>query len=63
MIAASCGESIARIWLTSQRIDYKKTSNLKGVTLNEALSLIKAQRPDWFKAYSDLYQSKLKVQC
>ncbi|WP_196594985.1 hypothetical protein [Pectinatus frisingensis] len=56
MIEASCGESIAYIWLTNQRIDYEKLSNLKGITLTEALSLIKAQRPDWYKTYSDLYQ-------
>lgn len=56
MIAASCGESIAYIWLTKQRIDYEKLSNLKGITLSEALFLIKVQRPDWYKAYSKLYQ-------
>lgn len=28
MIAASCGESIAHIWLTNQRIDYERLSNL-----------------------------------
>lgn len=56
MIAASCGESIAYIWLTNQRIDYEKLSSLKGITLSEALSLIKAQRLDWFKAYSNLYE-------
>lgn len=55
MIAASCGESIAHIWLTNQRIDYAKLLNLKGITLTEALSLIKAQRPDWYKTYSNLY--------
>jgi hypothetical protein len=45
-----------KIWLTNQRIDYEKLSNLKGITLTEALSLIKAQRPDWYKTYSNLYQ-------
>ncbi|KKO54072.1 hypothetical protein [Paenibacillus sp. DMB20] len=55
MIAASCGESIAHIWLTNQRIDYERLSRLKGITLTEALSLIKAQRPDWYQTYSELY--------
>jgi hypothetical protein len=32
-------------------------SNLKGITLTEALALIKAQRPDWYKTYSDLYET------
>lgn len=57
MIAASCGESIAYIWLNNQRIDYEKLAKLKGITLTEALSLIKAQRPDWYKTYSNLYQT------
>lgn len=56
MIVASCGESIAHIWLTNQRIDYEKLSYLKGIALTEALSLIKAQRPDWYKTYSNVYQ-------
>ncbi|MCM3702481.1 hypothetical protein [Paenibacillus macerans] len=59
MIAASYGESIAHIWLINQRIDYEKISNLKGITLTEALSLIKAQRPNWYKTYVDLYSSNL----
>lgn len=43
---------IACIWLSNQQIDYEKLSNLKGITFIEALSLIKAQRPDWYKKYS-----------
>ncbi|WP_454192465.1 hypothetical protein [Paenibacillus sp. Marseille-Q7038] len=53
MIVACCGESIANIWLTNKQIDYEKLSNLKGIALTEALSLIKAQRPDWYKTLSD----------
>jgi hypothetical protein len=56
MIAASCGESIAYIWLRNQRIDYEKLSKLKGIASIEALSLIKVQRPDWYKTYLDLYK-------
>ncbi len=56
MIVASCGESLAHIWLTNQRVDYEKLLHLKGVALAEALSLIKAQRPDWYITYSDSYQ-------
>ncbi|MFD1178410.1 hypothetical protein ACFQ3W_19215 [Paenibacillus puldeungensis] len=51
MIDASCGESIAQIWLIHQRIDFKRLASLKGITLIEALSLIKAKRPDWYSTY------------
>jgi hypothetical protein len=55
MIAASCGESVGQIWLTTQQISYEKLSNLKGIALTEALSLINAQRPDWYETYLELY--------
>lgn len=59
MIAASCGESLAYIWLTNQRIHYEKLSNLKGITLTEALSLIKAQRADWYRHIQIYIKSKM----
>lgn len=55
MIAASCGESIGQIWIATQQISYEKLSHLKGITLTEVLSLIKAQRPDWYETYMELY--------
>ncbi|GAB6992346.1 hypothetical protein [Paenibacillus pini] len=55
MIVASCGESLGQIWLRTQRIDYEKLTCLRGIALSEALSLIKAKRPDWYKTYLDLY--------
>jgi chromosome segregation ATPase len=54
MIAASCGESLGHIWLTTQQINYEKLSYLKGIALSEVLSLIKVQRPDWYKTYLEL---------
>ncbi|WP_339274059.1 hypothetical protein MKY59_23690 [Paenibacillus sp. FSL W8-0426] len=54
MIAASCGESLAHIWIMTQRIDYEKILKLKGSALSEALALIRAQRPDWYKNYLDM---------
>jgi hypothetical protein len=51
MIAASCGEYLGHIWLTTQQISYEKLSHLKGIALTEALSQIKAQRPDWYETY------------
>ncbi|WP_020621249.1 hypothetical protein [Paenibacillus daejeonensis] len=59
MIIASCGEYLGHIWLTTQQINYEKLSHLKGIALSEALSQIKAQRPDWYETYLELYpQSK-----
>ncbi|WP_456289440.1 hypothetical protein M1D70_06195 [Paenibacillus sp. AK002] len=55
MIAASCGEYLGYIWLTTQQINYEKLSHLKGIALTEALSQIKAQRPDWYETYMELY--------
>ncbi|MBP2111113.1 hypothetical protein [Paenibacillus silagei] len=42
MIAGSCGESIGQIWLATQTINYDMLSQLKGIALQEALSIIKA---------------------
>lgn len=59
MIAASCGESIGQIWLTTQQISFEKLSHLKGIALAEAISLIRAQRPDWYETYLKFFpQSK-----
>ncbi|MBB6632835.1 hypothetical protein [Cohnella thailandensis] len=59
MIVASCGEYLGHIWLTTKQINYEKLSHLKGIALTEALSQIKAQRPDWYETYMELYpQSK-----
>lgn len=62
MIAASCGESIAHIWLNKQRIDYEQVSSLSGIALTEGLSMIKAHRPDWYKNYIERYSQSMLVQ-
>ena len=54
MIAGSCGESIGQIWLATEQINYEKLSRLKGIALKEVLSLIKAQRPEWYRTYLEL---------
>ncbi|SEG78800.1 hypothetical protein [Paenibacillus sp. UNC499MF] len=51
MVAASCGESLAYIWLRKTEINYDQLLLLKGAALHEALSLIKAHRSDWFAEY------------
>ncbi|MGE6577823.1 hypothetical protein ACQKFM_23255 [Paenibacillus xylanexedens] len=56
MVVASCGESLALIWIRNKQINYKKLLELKGVALAEAISLIQAQRPDWYRNYSEMNQ-------
>ncbi|MGX4584202.1 hypothetical protein [Paenibacillus chitinolyticus] len=51
MVAASCGESLAYIWLRKSEINYDHLLLLKDAALHEALSLIKAHRYDWFAEY------------
>ncbi|MGE6228441.1 hypothetical protein [Paenibacillus chitinolyticus] len=51
MVAASCGESLAYIWLRKSEINYDQLLLLKEAALHEALSLIKAHRYDWFAEY------------
>ncbi|MCY9591896.1 hypothetical protein [Paenibacillus chitinolyticus] len=51
MVAASCGESLAFIWLRKSEINYNQLLLLKEAALHEALSLIKAHRYDWFAEY------------
>ncbi|EGL15047.1 hypothetical protein HMPREF9413_2040 [Paenibacillus sp. HGF7] len=51
MVAASCGESLAYIWLRKSEINYDQLLLLKGTALHEALSLIKAHKYDWFAEY------------
>ncbi|MGO4733741.1 hypothetical protein [Paenibacillus sp. 2KB_22] len=36
MVVASCGESLAHIWIKNEQINYKKLLELKGVALAEA---------------------------
>lgn len=55
MIKASCGESISHIWLATQEICYEKLFELKGIAFTEAISLIKAQRPDWYETYLHMF--------
>ncbi|MCG7377843.1 hypothetical protein MH215_12635 [Paenibacillus sp. ACRSA] len=54
MIKASCGESIGQIWLSTQHISYEQLSELKGIAFTEAISLIKAQRPDWYETFLNM---------
>jgi hypothetical protein len=54
MIRATCGESLAEIWLEREKIDFEKLKLLNGIALNEALGLLKETRKDWYKKAIDL---------
>jgi len=51
MIRASCGESLAEIWVQRARVDFSKMDRLTEVALVEALSLIRRKRPDWYEEF------------
>lgn len=59
MIKASCGESIASIWLQRNKIDLPMLGKLQGIAFSEALSVIKSKRFDWYKQFVEKYPDKL----
>jgi hypothetical protein len=54
IVRASCGESLAGIWIRKKEINFDLLIKLKDVAINEALSLIKYHRPDWYESYNQL---------
>ena len=54
MIRATCGESLAEIWLERAKIDFIKLKTLNGIALNAALGLVKETRKDWYRKAIDL---------
>jgi hypothetical protein len=58
MIKASCGESLAQIWLRNHSIDFKKLSKLSGIAFNEAGIKIKSKDPISFEKFVALYTEK-----
>lgn len=57
MIRATCGESLAHIWLRKEEIDYNLLFKLNDISLQEALSLIKIYKPNWYEKYKLLKSS------
>lgn len=47
IVLASCGESIASIWLARGRFDSATFTRLAPVAQAEARALMKARRPEW----------------
>ena len=46
-VAASCGESLAEIWLRKQQLNLDALKRLQGEACHEALSLIRMREPSW----------------
>jgi hypothetical protein len=46
-VAASCGESLAEIWIRSGSMDRRILDRMTRPARSEAVSLIEARRPDW----------------
>ncbi len=46
-VAASCGESLAEIWLRKKTMNLDALKRLKGEACNEAIDLIRAREPSW----------------
>lgn len=46
IVKASCGESLASIWVRTGRFDLALLHQLEGVALQEAIGLIKVSRPE-----------------
>ncbi|SFA99824.1 MULTISPECIES: hypothetical protein [unclassified Bacillus (in: firmicutes)] len=51
MIRATCGESLAEIWIRKNQINFDVLANLEESALEEALGLIKHKNPQWYMEY------------
>lgn len=47
MVKGSCGESLATIWIRTRKVDLTILHQLEGIALQEAVGLIKGNRPEW----------------
>ena len=51
MIRASCGESLAQIWIRNNYYDIDYLLILQDIAKVEALAIIKADKPTWYQEY------------
>ena len=47
LVAASCGESLAEIWMRKKALNLDALKLLKGEAWNEAIGLLRAREPSW----------------
>lgn len=46
-VAASCGESLAEIWLRKKQLNLDALKRLQGEACHEAIGLIRVREPSW----------------
>ena len=46
-VAASCGESLAEIWIRKKTLNFDALKRLQGEACNEARGLIRMREPSW----------------
>ena len=46
-VAASCGESLAEIWIRKRKLNHAALQRLSREAYNEAMELIRAKEPSW----------------
>jgi hypothetical protein len=46
-VAASCGESLAEIWMRKKALNLEALKLLKGEAYSEAIGLIRVREPSW----------------
>jgi hypothetical protein len=46
-VAASCGESLAEIWIRKKTLNLEALKRLQGEACNEAIGLIRVREPSW----------------
>ncbi|MFD1738355.1 hypothetical protein ACFSCX_17670 [Bacillus salitolerans] len=55
MIRASCGESLAEIWIEMNKIDYDVLNSLEEPARTEVLGYFKHNKPEWYLEYEKRY--------
>jgi ribosome maturation protein Sdo1 len=55
MVRASCGESLAHIWLSRGNLEVSKLANLKDVAFSEAVALIKKHNIELYNEFRKMY--------
>lgn len=57
IIRASCGESLAEIWIRKNQIIYDVHNSLEEPARTEALSILRHNKPEWYLEYEERYRA------
>lgn len=58
MIRASCGESLAEIWILKNHINYEILNSLQEPALSEAMGIIKGDKFKWYLEFKERYNKQ-----